>query len=102
MAQAQRADAPEEQYQESGAPAPGKKPAETVRVENVEAAIWSNPSSNGAFYNATFSKKYKDGEGKTHNSSSFGSADLLALQEAARQTYSKIQELRQKDRAQAR
>jgi hypothetical protein len=80
------------------APAGAKKqPIGKVRIENVEGAIWPNEGSNGTFYNVTFSRKYKDEEGKPHNSNSFNPADLLALQEAARQAYLEIQKQRQKD-----
>jgi hypothetical protein len=96
ISNAQRAENDDEIPQT--APAGAKKqPMSKVRIENVEAAIWPNDSSNGTFYNVTFSRKYKDDEGKHHNSGSFNSGDLLALQEAARQAYSEIQKQRQKD-----
>jgi hypothetical protein len=75
-----------------------KRPIATVRVENVEGAIWPNPGEKGTFYNVTFSRKYEDKEGKLQNTHSFGPADLLALPLAASEAYKKIQELRQKDR----
>lgn len=77
---------------------PAKRPIATVRVENVEAAIWPNPGEKGTFYNVTFSRKYEDKEGKLQNSTSFGAADLLAMPLASSEAFKKIQELRQKDR----
>jgi hypothetical protein len=69
MAQAQRAENDDNAQQTAPAGA-AKRPVVTIRDENVEVAIWANPSSNGTFYNATFSRKYKDSEGKTHNTDS--------------------------------
>jgi hypothetical protein len=90
---AQRAEPIE---QEGTAPATaGKRPAATVRAENVEGAIWANQGSNGTFHSVTFSRKYKGDDDKIHNSDSFGPSDLLALKEAAGMAYAKVQELRQ-------
>jgi hypothetical protein len=91
---AQRVEPAEDEQQA----APGKRPIATVRVENVEAAIWSNLGEKGTFYNVTFSRKYEDKEGKLQNSTSFGAADLLAIPLASSEAFKKIQELRQKDR----
>lgn len=59
-----------------------KTPAFTVRVGNVEAAVWENPSKNGSFYSTTFSRKYKTEQG-IRNSDSFSGADLLRLAKSA-------------------
>ena len=90
---AQRAESTE---QETTAPATaGKRPVATVRAENVEGAIWANHGANGTFHSVTFTRKYKDDDGKVHNSDSFGPSDVLALKEAASMAYAKLQELRQ-------
>ena len=59
-----------------------KTPAYTVRVGNVEAAVWENASKNGSFYSTTFSRKYRTEKG-IQNSDSYSGADLLRLAKAA-------------------
>lgn len=54
------------------------KPIHEIRVGAIKAAIWKNESSNGRFYNATFTRLYKDGE-EWRTSDSFGRDDLPLL-----------------------
>ncbi|QDV43812.1 hypothetical protein Enr13x_38100 [Stieleria neptunia] len=59
-----------------------KAPVHTVRVGNVEAAIWVNDSKNGSFYSTTFSRKYRTDDG-VKNSDSYSGDALLRLAKAA-------------------
>ena len=59
-----------------------KTPVHTIRVGNVEAAVWENQSRNGSFYSTTFSRKYKTDQG-IRNSDSYSGTALLALAKAA-------------------
>ena len=40
------------------------KPVHEVRLGRVRAAIWENETSNGARHNVTFSRLYRDEQGK--------------------------------------
>jgi hypothetical protein len=59
-----------------------RKPVHSIRVGNVEAAIWVNKSQNGSFHSVTFSRKYRTEEG-TRNADSYSNNDLLVLAKAA-------------------
>lgn len=78
-----------------------RRPKDTVRVGNVEVAIWENQGTGGTFYTASSPTiRYKDGE-QWKDGSSYGALDLLALSEAAREASARIREL-SKTRGQAR
>lgn len=53
-----------------------KRPAHTVRVGRVKAAIWSNEGSNGTFFNVTLARTYANGSG-LRDTRSLGRTDLL-------------------------
>ncbi|MDH4082114.1 MAG: hypothetical protein OEV99_00010 [Nitrospira sp.] len=55
-----------------------KRPATTLRCENIKATIWQNVSENGLFYATTFSRPFKDQSGAWRNGTSFGLNDLEA------------------------
>lgn len=55
------------------------RPIHEMRLQSVKAAIWQN----GPTCNVTFSKLYKDGDGKWQQSTSFGRDDLLLLAKIA-------------------
>lgn len=94
MGEPARADTGEEQRST-------RRPKDTVRVGNVEVAIWENQGSGGTFYTASTPKlSYKDGE-EWKESSSFGRHDLLDLAEASREAAMKIRDL-QKGQSRAR
>ena len=43
-------------------PTTSKKPVHSIRLSANEVAIWANPNDAGViYYNATFSRTYKDG-----------------------------------------
>ena len=80
-----------------------RRPVDTARVGNVEIAIWRNQSGNGGYYTASApSIRYKDEKsGEWKESNSYGTLDLLALAEAAREASLKIRDL-SKNRVQGR
>ena len=55
-----------------------QKPVHEVRVGSVKAAIWENPTENGARHNVTFERLYKS-EDEWKQTQSFGRDDLLVL-----------------------
>lgn len=52
-----------------------KKPVHEVRFGRVKAAIWENETQNGAMYNVTLSRTYRDGD-QWKDSASFSRDDL--------------------------
>ena len=73
-------------------------PVARVQAGSVQGAIWARPTDKGMFYSATFENRYKDGE-TWKSGDRYGGMDLLCLQEAARQAYAAIDELRARDKA---
>jgi hypothetical protein len=60
-----------------------EKPAETIPVGRVVAAIWANKTSTGrVWYNVTITRSYRDGD-QQKSTSSFGRDDLLDVAKAA-------------------
>jgi integrase len=55
------------------------RPIDKIRIGNVTASIWRNPSEKGDFYTTTFERSYKDETGALKNSQSFPRGDLLEL-----------------------
>ena len=63
-----------------GADTMSDKPIETLRFSPVAAAIWKNQTAEGKpFYSVTFSRTYKDKEGKWKDADSFSGSNLLLL-----------------------
>jgi len=73
-------------------------PVARVQAGSVQGAIWARTTDKGIFYSATFENRYKDGD-TWKSGDSYGAMDLLCLQEATRQAYSAIDQLRASDRA---
>jgi hypothetical protein len=74
------------------------KPAAQVRLYPITAAIWKNATAKGgAFYSVTFSRSYKDAEGKYKEADSYSGSDLLLLAKVADLAHSKVEELRKTD-----
>jgi hypothetical protein len=69
-----------EQSERKTMPPPTKpnKPAHEIRLNGVQASIWKNDTAQGARYNTTFKRYYKDGE-EWKSSDAFGRDDLLTL-----------------------
>lgn len=74
------------------------QPVDEVRIGAIKAAIWRNPTDNGARFNVTFSRSYKDAQGEWKSSSSFGRDDLLVLAKIADRAHSRIFHLQREDR----
>jgi hypothetical protein len=86
-------------HEADAGPQPGNKPVDKIRIGNVTASIWNNPSEKGDFYSVTFERSYK-GEGDAWKSSqSYRRDDLLELAKAADKAHDRILELRQRSRA---
>lgn len=60
-----------------------KKPATIIRSGNIKATIWKNEGLNRVFYSATFSRPYKNAEGKWQTAYNFGLNELESLMNAA-------------------
>ena len=69
-------------------------PIETLRDGMLKASIFRNENENGAFFNTTFSKSYKDAEGIYHDTKNFAAGDLLRVSELGRQAHHRVSELR--------
>lgn len=54
-------------------------PAATFRIGYVKATVWKNDDH----YNTTFTRTYKDGEGKWQDGDSFSHGDLPVLGKVA-------------------
>lgn len=71
-----------------------KQPVAEVRVGRVKAAIWPNTTESGAVrHNVTFSRIYKDADGKWKSTSSFGRDDLLVVAKVADLAHTRIFEV---------
>jgi hypothetical protein len=80
-------------------PTTSKKPVHSIRLSANEVAIWANPNDAGViYYNATFSRTYKDGE-EFRNADSFGRDDLLVVAKLADRAHTWMCEQIAKDRA---
>ena len=58
-------------------------PVAKVRVGLITGSIWKNKTDKGNFYNVTFERRYKDGEGNWKSSHSYTRDDLLVLAKLA-------------------
>lgn len=65
------------------------RPVQEIRLGAIKAAIWKNETENGARYNATFERLYRDGE-SWKSTGSFGRDDLLVLAKVADQAHTWI------------
>lgn len=64
-----------------------QKPEHEVRIGLIKAGIWKNEGENGARYNVTFRRMYKDGKAAKDEpwkfTDTFGRDDLLTLAKVA-------------------
>jgi hypothetical protein len=59
------------------------KPVHEIRLGRIKAAVWENQSqNNGAMYNVTLSRLYRDGN-QWKDSTSFGRDDLPLVEKVA-------------------
>jgi hypothetical protein len=61
-------------------------PVFSVRHRALKATVWKNETENGAMFNTTLSRSYKDGD-EWRESTSFGWDDLLIVAELLRTCY---------------
>ena len=74
------------------------KPVDEVRLGALKAAIWRNERDNGARFNVTFSRSYRDSDGNWKSTSSFGRDDLLVVAKLADRAHSRIFALQREDK----
>ena len=67
------------------------RPVHEIRYGNVKTVIWKNSTVNGAMYNVTVARLYKDGD-QWKESSSFGEGELLVLAKALGDAHTWIHE----------
>ena len=77
-----------------------KKPVHKIRSGALEVAIWKNEGEKGAWYSATPSRSYKQGE-EWKQSDSFGFDDLLTVAKLLDTAHSWIMAQQQAGRADA-
>lgn len=65
------------------------RPVQEIRMGRIRAAIWENETTNGARYNVTISRLYKDGD-QWKDSASFGRDDLPLVAKVADRCHSWI------------
>ena len=71
-------------------------PVAQLRIANITAAIWKNEAHNGARYNVTFQRSFKEGK-RWKNADSFGPGDLLAISKLADQAHTGISSSKSKN-----
>ena len=69
---------------------PKAKPVHEVRLGRIKAAVWANETENGVRHNVTFTRLYKDDQGRWQDSASFGREDLPLLVKVADQAHTWI------------
>jgi hypothetical protein len=62
-------------------------PVHEVKFGKIRAAVWANEMESGIWHSVTFSRLYKDKEGKWQDSDSFSREDLPLLIKAADQVH---------------
>jgi hypothetical protein len=80
---------------------PTAKPAHTLRLGTLQAAIWCNAGQHGHFYNVTFERRYRDAQEEWQSSASYGRDDLLLLAKLADQAHSWVCDRLSQEREQA-
>lgn len=56
----------------------------------IRAKLWRNSGKNGAWFNVTITRTYKDDDGDLHDSNSFSRDDLLQVAYAAQKSFEYI------------
>lgn len=64
----------------------GDKPV-NFKVGRVRATVWTNESDTGPWHSVTFSRLYRDKDGRWQDSASFSREDLPLLMKAADQAH---------------
>ena len=68
-------------------------PVAKVSVGLQTASIFKNENEGRAFYNVSFDRRYRDGNGGWKSTASYGRDDLLALAKLADLAHTKVLEL---------
>ena len=76
-----------------------QRPVESLRDGAMKAAIWRNESENGAFFNVTFARTFKNDKGELKDTESFSGAQLLRLARLAEKAYDRTSKLTKAARA---
>ena len=63
------------------------KPIHEIRMGRIKAAIWENEGENGARYNVTITRLYKNGNDEWKDSGSFGRDDLPLVEKVCHMTH---------------
>lgn len=70
------------------------EPVASLRIGNIEAAVWQNDGKNGSFYSTTITRSYRDGDSfKTAHS--FDPGDLANVARLSNWAADRIIELYQ-------
>jgi hypothetical protein len=74
-----------------------KAPVHKLSIYPINAAIWKNDGSKGAWYSVTIERTYKDGD-KYKSSNTFGKDDLLTVAKIADLAHTELVNLEKDDR----
>ena len=69
-----------------------QRPIHEIRLGAVKAAVWENPTANGARYSVSLQRLYKDEAGKWQSSESFGRDELPVVEKVCHMAYLFIHE----------
>ena len=76
-----------------------KRPVDSMRDGAIEVSIWKRETEKGMAFNTERSRSYLDKDGNWQKTHSIPERDLLRAARLDEQAYSKIQKLRDQDRA---
>jgi len=68
-------------------------PVAKVSIGLQTASIWKNESEGRVFYNVTFDRRYRNGNGEWKSTDSYGLDDLLVKAKLADLAHTKVLEL---------
>lgn len=74
------------------------RPVDEILHGRLKSSIWRNETERGARYDATFSKVYKDREGRWQEKRTFGSDDLLGLGHLSTKTFDRVGEMKREEK----
>lgn len=76
-----------------------QQPVQEFRVGGVKAVLWKNETRNGAMFNTSLVRIYKDADDQWQETHSLGRDDLLAAAKVLDQAHSYIIEAEQTERS---
>lgn len=77
------------------------RPIHSIRIWPLQCAIWQRESAGKKWYDATFTRQYKDGN-EYKSSATIRHSDLLTLSQLSLQTWQWINRQSEKDHAAAK